>query len=196
MAEAASNTSLLAKLGLVALLGTAASAVFGMFYAGYVNLAAPATPNNQSLEDRLAATGVLEDRSEEPETEPVLSEEEQALMLFNKPKHSYYLFPIPFVSNLKDSKKLLTIELAVSIYASPLQGDGLLSALFKLDPAMRNVILAHLLTKHPDELVSRQDRQMLAEELKEKLNKLILSGQDDEDAARISEVHIQKLVVG
>jgi len=196
MAEAASNTSLLAKLGLVALLGTAASAVFGMFYAGYVNLAAPATPNNQSLEDRLAATGVLEDRSEEPETEPVLSEEEQALMLFNKPKHSYYLFPIPFVSNLKDSKKLLTIELAVSIYASPLQGDGLLSALFKLDPAMRNVILAHLLTKHPDELVSRQDRQMLAEELKEKLNKLILSGQDDEDAVRISEVHIQKLVVG
>ena len=196
MAEAASNTSLLAKLGLVALLGTAASAVFGMFYAGYVNLAAPATPNNQSLEDRLAATGVLEDRSEEPETEPVLSEEEQALMLFNKPKHSYYLFPIPFVSNLKDSKKLLTIELAVSIYASPLQGDGLLSALFKLDPAMRNVILAHLLIKHPDELVSRQDRQMLAEELKEKLNKLILSGQDDEDAARISEVHIQKLVVG
>jgi len=196
MAEAASNTSLLAKLGLVALLGTAASAVFGMFYAGYVNLAAPATPNNQSLEDRLAATGVLEDRSEEPETEPVLSEEEQALMLFNKPKHSYYLFPIPFVSNLKDSKKLLTIELAVSIYASPLQGDGLLSALFKLDPAMRNVILAHLLTKHPDELVSRQDRQMLAEELKEKLNKLILSGQDDEDATRISEVHIQKLVVG
>jgi len=196
MAEAASNTSLLAKLGLVALLGTAASAVFGMFYAGYVNLAAPATPHNQSLEDRLAATGVLEDRSEEPETEPVLSEEEQALMLFNKPKHSYYLFPIPFVSNLKDSKKLLTIELAVSIYASPLQGDGLLSALFKLDPAMRNVILAHLLTKHPDELVSRQDRQMLAEELKEKLNKLILSGQDDEDAARISEVHIQKLVVG
>jgi len=196
MAEAASNTSLLAKLGLVALLGTAASAVFGMFYAGYVNLAAPATPNNQSLEDRLAATGVLKDRSEEPETEPVLSEEEQALMLFNKPKHSYYLFPIPFVSNLKDSKKLLTIELAVSIYASPLQGDGLLSALFKLDPAMRNVILAHLLTKHPDELVSRQDRQMLAEELKEKLNKLILSGQDDEDAARISEVHIQKLVVG
>jgi len=196
MAEAASNTSLLAKLGLVALLGTAASAVFGMFYAGYVNLAAPATPHNQSLEDRLAATGVLEDRSEEPETEPVLSEEEQALMLFNKPKHSYYLFPIPFVSNLKDSKKLLTIELAVSIYASPLQGDGLLSALFKLDPAMRNVILAHLLTKHPDELVSRQDRQMLAEELKEKLNKLILSGQDDEDATRISEVHIQKLVVG
>ena len=196
MAEAASNTSLLAKLGLVALLGTAASAVFGMFYAGYVNLAAPATPHNQSLEDRLAATGVLEDRSEEPETEPVLSEEEQALMLFNKPKHSYYLFPIPFVSNLKDSKKLLTIELAVSIYASPLQGDGLLSALFKLDPAMRNVILAHLLTKHPDELVSRQDRQMLAEELKEKLNKLILSGQDDEDAVRISEVHIQKLVVG
>jgi len=196
MAEAASNTSLLAKLGLVALLGTAASAVFGMFYAGYVNLAAPATPHNQSLEDRLAATGVLKDRSEEPETEPVLSEEEQALMLFNKPKHSYYLFPIPFVSNLKDSKKLLTIELAVSIYASPLQGDGLLSALFKLDPAMRNVILAHLLTKHPDELVSRQDRQMLAEELKEKLNKLILSGQDDEDAARISEVHIQKLVVG
>jgi flagellar basal body-associated protein FliL len=196
MAEAASNSSLLAKVGLGALLGTAASAVFGMFFAGYVNLATPASPQNQSLEDRLAATGVLATEKEVIEEAPVLSEEEQALILFNRPKHSYYLFPIPFISNLKDSKKLLTIELAVSIYAPPLSGDSLLSALFKFDPAMRNVILAHLLTKSPDELVSREDRQKLSEELKEKLNKLILTGQQDEEAARISEVHIQKLVVG
>ena len=55
MAEAASNSSFLGKLGLTALLGMAASAVFGMFYAGYVNLATPAAPQNQSLEDRLVA---------------------------------------------------------------------------------------------------------------------------------------------
>ncbi len=196
MAEAVTPPSLIAKLGFAALLGTAVSAVFGMFYAGYVNLATPASPQNQSLEDRLAATGVLAKKEEAPEIEPVLSEEEQALMLFNRPKHSYYLFPIPFISNLKDSKKLITIELAVSIYAPPLSGDSLLSAMFRFDPAMRNVILAHLLTKRPDELVSREDRQKLAEELKQRLNELILTGQEDEDAATISDVHIQKLVVG
>ena len=196
MAEAVTPPSLIAKLGFAALLGIAVSAVFGMFYAGYVNLATPASPQNQSLEDRLAATGVLAKKEEAPEIEPVLSEEEQALMLFNRPKHSYYLFPIPFISNLKDSKKLITIELAVSIYAPPLSGDSLLSAMFRFDPAMRNVILAHLLTKRPDELVSREDRQKLAEELKQRLNELILIGQEDEDAATISDVHIQKLVVG
>ena len=196
MAEAASNSSFLGKLGLTALLGTAASAVFGMFYAGYVNLATPAAPQNQSLEDRLAATGVLATETEAIEEAPVLSEEEEALILFNKPKHSYYLFPIPFISNLKDSKKLVTIELAVSIYAPPLSGDSLLSALFTFDPAMRNVILGHLLTKRPDELITRDDRQKLTVELKQKLNELILTGQQDEDAATIDEVHIQKLVVG
>ena len=195
MAEAASNSSFLGKLGLTALLGTAASAVFGMFYAGYVNLATPAAPQNQSLEDRLAATGVLAAETEVIEEAPVLSEEEEALILFNKPKHSYYLFPIPFISNLKDSKKLVTIELA-GIYAPPLSGDSLLSALFTFDPAMRNVILGHLLTKRPDELITRDDRQKLTDELKQKLNELILTGQQDEDAATIDEVHIQKLVVG
>ena len=61
---------------------------------------------------------------------------------------------------------------------------------------MRNVILGHLLTKRPDELITRDDRQKLTDELKQKLNELILTGQQDEDAATIDEVHIQKLVVG
>ena len=129
------------KLGLTALLCTAASAVFGMSLCRYVNLATPAAPQNQSLEDS-HVTGVLATETEAIEEAPVLSEEEEALILFNKPKHSYYLFPIPFISNLKDSKKLVTIELAVVAYAPPLSGDSLLSALFTFDPAMRNVILA------------------------------------------------------
>ena len=61
---------------------------------------------------------------------------------------------------------------------------------------MRNVILSHLLTKRPDELITRDDRQKLTDELKQKLNELILTGQQDEDAATIDEVHIQKLVAG
>ena len=61
---------------------------------------------------------------------------------------------------------------------------------------MRDVILAHLQTKRPEELQSRADREQLKSELKDKLNILISTGQQDPDAPLIEEVHIQKLVVG
>ena len=58
MAEA-SSSSMAGKLGLTALLGGIGLGVSGLFYAGFVHLSAPATPQDAALEERLAATGVL-----------------------------------------------------------------------------------------------------------------------------------------
>lgn len=196
MAEAAHTSSLAAKFGMAALLSCVGAGVLGLFYAGFVNLSSPALPENDELERRLAATGVLssdQDTDTEDMGEPA---DEREFALFNAPKHSYYLFPIPFISNLQDSRKLLTIELAVSTLAPLTDADSFIESLYPFDPAMRDVILEHLQTKRPEELQSRSDRELLKLELKEKLNELISIGQNDPDAPLIEEVHIQKLVVG
>ena len=194
MAEA-SSSSMAGKLGLTALLGSIGLGGSGLFYAGFVHLSAPATPQDAALEERLAATGVLSS-DDEVEEEIELTEDEREFALFNTPKYSYYLFPIPFISNLKESRKLLTIELAVSTLAPLTDADSFIASLYPFDPAMRDVILAHLQTKRPEELQSRADREQLKSELKDKLNTLISTGQQDPDAPLIDEVHIQKLVVG
>ena len=196
MAEAAHTSSFAAKFGMAALLSCVGAGVLGLFYAGFVNLSSPALPENDELERRLAATGVLssdQDTDTEDMGEPA---DEREFALFNAPKHSYYLFPIPFISNLQDSRKLLTIELAVSTLAPLTDADSFIESLYPFDPAMRDVILEHLQTKRPEELQSRSDRELLKLELKEKLNELISIGQNDPDAPLIEEVHIQKLVVG
>jgi len=196
MAEAAHTSSLAGKFGMAALLSCVGAGVLGLFYAGFVNLSSPALPENDELERRLAATGVLssdQDTDIEDMSEPA---DEREFALFNTPKHSYYLFPIPFISNLKDSRKLLTIELAVSTLAPLTDADSFIESLYPFDPAMRDVILEYLQTKRPEELQSRSDRELLKVELKEKLNELISIGQNDPDAPLIEEVHIQKLVVG
>lgn len=196
MAEAAKSSSLASKLGLGALLGTVGVGVLGLFYAGYVNLSTPAMPANSELEERLAATGVLGSEEDDFTDEVDFDEDEREFALFNTPKYSYYLFPIPFIANLKDSRKLLTIELAVSTLAPLTDADSFIESLYPFDPAMRDVILKHLQTKKPEELKTRADREQLKLELKDKLNELILIGQSDPDAPTIEEVHIQKLVVG
>lgn len=198
MSSSSTGMSLQAKLMAGLFIGSVISGVLGLFYVGYSQLSTPPSAYDDELERRLAATGVLSD--DEVEDEPVedepMNDAEQALLAFNIPRHEYYLFPLPFISNLKDSKKLVTLELAVSTYAPSGISETFIVGLMDLDPALRSAVLGHLLTKRADELETAAGRQELKSELRDVLNEVVTRDQTDEEAPKITEVHIQKLIVG
>ena len=160
----------------------------------------PAEPTDPELEARLLATSQYKsayDESDEfdeiDETEFVEDDEEN-LLAFNKPVHRYFAFPAPFISNLHNSRKLLTIELALSTLQSPLTADGFVEDLRKFEPVLRDRILNFLITQEPDKLKTRQDRERLADEIRAQMND-VLDIDKQSDNGGITDVYILKLVV-
>jgi flagellar basal body-associated protein FliL len=89
---------------------------------------------------------------------------------------------------------LLTIELALSTLQSPLAADGFVEDLRKFEPVLRDRILNFLITKEPENLKTRQDRERLADEIRAEMNDALDIDEDSENKG-ITDVHILKLVV-
>ena len=121
-------------------------------------------------------------------------DDEGNLLAFNKPVHRYFAFPAPFISNLHNSRKLLTIELALATLQPPLAADGFVEDLRKFEPVLRDRILDFLLTQEPDKLKTRQDRERLADEIRAEMNDA-LDINKESDNEGITDVYILKMVV-
>ena len=201
-----------AKLGLIALLVCVVVSVAALFFYG-LSLVSASTPlSNTALNERLAATRMAPgkaDNTSEIQAEEIAvdaqmdsfddSEAMQDLdgdgvMDFNGPEYRYYAFEAPFVSNLDNSKKLLTLELSVLIKRPAFFVDGELDDIMKLAPALRARILTHLITLSPEVLKTRTDRQKLARDIRLILNEY-LHADSNNDEEGILEVQILKMVV-
>lgn len=197
----AARAQLKSRLFLGGLFGGVIASVLGLFGYGIVYLSAPADPSDPELEARLAATSQFGgdddqdmDTFDEAEGDEFAEEDEDGLLAFNRPVHRYFAFPAPFISNLHNSRKLITIELALATMQPPFEADSFIEELRKIEPVLRSRILSFLSTQEPDKLKSRQDRERLADDIRAEMN-AALKIKDDSENPGITEVHILKLVV-
>ena len=195
------RAKLRSRLILGGIFGSVTFIVLGLFGYGIVHLSAPSEPTDPELEARLLATSQYKTEAVDGADEfSEINEGEFAedgdgnLLAFNKPVHRYFAFPAPFISNLHNSGKLLTIELALSTLQPPLTADGFVEDLRKFEPVLRDRILNFLITKEPDNLKTRQDRERLADEIRAEMNDALDINEDSENEG-ITDVHILKLVV-
>ena len=197
----AARAQLKSRLFLGGLFGGVIASVLGLFGYGIVYLSAPADHSDPELEARLAATSQFGgddeqdmDTFDEAEGDEFSEGDEDGLLAFNRPVHRYFAFPAPFISNLHNSRKLITIELALATMQPPFEADSFVEELRKIEPVLRSRILSFLSTQEPDKLKSRQDRERLADDIRAEMN-AALKIKDDSENPGITEVHILKLVV-
>lgn len=196
----AARAKMKTRLLLGSLFGGVTLSVLGLFGYGLIYLSAPSEPADPELEARLAATSQFasaaeqEDGFDEMDEADFAEYDEDGLLAFNKPVHRYFAFPAPFISNLHNSRKLITIELALATMQPPFEADSFVDDLRKIEPVLRSRILSFLSTQEPESLKSRQDRERLAEDIRAEMN-TVLKREDDPENPGITEVHILKMVV-
>ena len=120
--------------------------------------------------------------------------EDGNLLAFNRPVHRYFAFPAPFISNLQNSRLLLTIELALATLQDPFNADSFVEDLRKFEPVLRDRILNFLITQEPEKLKTRQDRERLANEIRSEMNDALDIDEESENRG-ITDVYILKMVV-
>lgn len=201
-----------AKILLGAGLFCVIAGIAGLFFYGITHLTASAPLSNSTLQERLEAArldpkmlenssdNVTEDTAEAglaDDADPSGAMEDldgDGVMDFNGPDYRYYAFETPFVSNLDNSKKLITLELSLLIKRPAFFVDSALEDLMKLSPAMRSRILEYLVTLSPDVLKTRADREALAENIRHLLNDYLKADESNEEEGILA-VQILKLVV-
>ena len=201
-----------AKLGLIALLVCIVVSVAALFFYG-LNLVSASTPlSNSALNERLATARMALDNADNAseiqaeeiavdaqmdssdDSESMQDLDGDGVMDFNGPEYRYYAFEAPFVSNLDNSKKLLTLELSLLIKRPAFFVDGELDDIMKLAPALRARILNHLITLSPEVLKTPTDRRKLAKDIRLILNEYLHADSNNEEEG-ILEVQILKMVV-
>ena len=197
----AARAKLRSRLILSGISGCVTCVVLGLFGYGILYLSAPAEPSDPELEARLLATSqyetVPEDEGgefEEVDEAEFAEGEDGNLLAFNRPVHRYFAFPAPFISNLQNSRKLLTIELALATLQDPFNADSFVEDLRKFEPVLRDRILNFLITQEPEKLKTRQDRERLANEIRSEMNDALDIDEESENRG-ITDVYILKMVV-
>ena len=201
-----------AKLGFITLLVSVVLSIAALFFYGLTRFTDAAPPSISALNDRLAATRTppqIVDNISDVQADEMVSDQPMdsfddmesmqdldgdGVMDFNGPEYRYYAFEAPFVSNLDNSKKLLTLELSLLIKRPAFFVDGELDDIMQLAPALRSRILNYLITLSPEGLKTRADRQRLARNIRLMLNEY-LHADSKNDEEGILEVQILKMVV-
>ena len=95
--------------------------------------------------------------------------DENGMVLFDT--HNYYQFEIPFAINVKDSKNILTFDLAISTFQTAITASFFLENFVAFVPALRSEVLKELSKYNYDELKSSISREDLLKTLKKVMNK-------------------------
>ncbi len=102
-------------------------------------------------------------------TEVVQEVDENGMALFDT--HNYYQFELPFSINIKDTKNILTFDLAISTFQTSLTAGFFLENFSAFVPALRSEVLKELSKYDFDELKSSQNRKNILNILKKVINK-------------------------
>jgi flagellar basal body-associated protein FliL len=177
---------------LPAIIGASVVAIIGVFSLGFITLTTP-TPLPDDLLNDVTKKEFENDQDAtigEDEAGAMASDDEGA---FNFKDHSYFSFPLPFVLNFPDGKGMLTLELAVAIYATPLRSESLLEKLSTFMPKMRsaiNLALAEITYENVDTV---SERTTLEKQLLEAIRKIV-EGEGNLEPSGISNLHFIKFV--
>ncbi|MDB2390710.1 flagellar basal body-associated FliL family protein [Alphaproteobacteria bacterium] len=85
-------------------------------------------------------------------------------------EYQYFSFVLPFTTNLKNSKKMVSVEISCSKLAKYIDGDTFLLEMTDMEPAFRSVLLRHLAELDETDLDSVPKREAATESLRVALN--------------------------
>ncbi len=148
-----------------ALYGLPAVVTFAAFSLGHMSI--------KPEQDRLAPPEALVEEQlevapeEEEATDEVPDDVGPTLLV---PGYQYYPYPAAIVGNVPGSNSLFSFEIAVSIYETPLNSNGLIDILEEREPQLRPLILAEAVGLNEEVLLSYEGRIQLAETIKETIN--------------------------
>ena len=89
-------------------------------------------------------------------------------------EYQYFSFVLAFTTNLKNSKKMVSVEIACSKLAKYIEGDTFLLEMTDMEPAFRSVLLGHLGEFKETDLDSVSKREAATEVLRLALNEELL----------------------
>ena len=123
-------------------------------------------------QDRLAPPEALveEQRDAPPEEDAAEEVPDDVDPMLLVPGYQYYPYPAAIVGNVPGSNSLFSFEIAVSIYETPLNSNGLIDILEEREPQLRPLILAEAVGLNDEVLLSYEGRIQLAETIKETIN--------------------------
>ena len=105
--------------------------------------------------------------------------------------HSYIEFESGFVSNLRDSRKLVMLEIALSVEASESDIDHYSEQMRTIRPALRSVILHFLANCTEAQASDTRHRDQLAEDMRHEINLYLKRFSDT--GSQIAKIHITKM---
>ena len=111
-----------------------------------------------------------------------------------QPRSPIFCLSCPLHFKSSKQRKLLTIELALATLQNPFDADSFVEDLRKFEPVLRDRILNFLITKEPEQLKTRQDREQLADEIRLEMNDALDIDEESENQG-ITDVYILKMVV-
>lgn len=89
-------------------------------------------------------------------------------------EYQYFSFVLPFTTNLKNSEKMVSVEIACAKLAKYIEGDNFLLEMTDMEPAFRSVILGRLSEFKEDDFDTVPKRDAATEILRLALNEELL----------------------
>ncbi|MGA1178994.1 MAG: flagellar basal body-associated FliL family protein [Marivivens sp.] len=162
---------MLRRLGRAMLYVGPATVVLGSFGAAHLLVA----PETDRLLSYRIANGLIEPPAPEPPPEetPVAegdNVEYDATGLIIPPAYRYFSFTMPFSANVGTTLRLFSMEVSLSFYGSPFQGDANVLRLQEMEAQLRPVVLEQMEGMSEDEVRDPAARTALAIRIRDALN--------------------------
>ena len=183
----------LSKLILPISIGACVVGVLGLFLLGYKTLTTPEpVPDDiQTIMEKAKSKALVDDPldADKSEEQQLTSSNSQ----FDFSKHTYYTFPLPFITNLASGKGMLTLEIAVATYGGTMDGEEILEMLNNSNPKLRSAINLKLSEQKLNDVNTVRKRQKLTEGLLKEV-KLVINALNGDPSA-ITDLHLIKFVI-
>ena len=187
------NSNKLSKLILPISIGTCVVGVLGLFFIGYKTLTTtePTPDDIQTIMEKAESKAHIDKAldAEKTEEQKLKSSNSQ----FNFSKHTYYTFPLPFISNLANGKGMLTVEIAIATYGSTMAGEKIIEMLNTSNPKLRSALNFKLSEQKLTDVNTVMKRQKLSKGLLKEV-KLVVRSLDGDPTA-ITDLHLIKFVL-
>ena len=187
------NSDKLSKLILPISIGTSVVSVLGLFFLGYKTLTTtePVPDNIQTIMAKTKSKADIDKTldAEKTEEQPLKSSNSQ----FDFSKHTYYTFPLPFISNLASGKGMLTLEIAIATYGDTMDGEEIIEMLNSSNPKLRSAINLKLSEQKLTDVNTVTKRQKLSKALIKEVKRVVSSLNGDPSA--ITDLHLIKFVL-
>ena len=187
------NSDKLSKLILPISIGTCVVGVLGLFFLGYKTLTTtePVPDDIQTIMEKAKSKADIDKSldAEKTEEQQLKSSNSQ----FDFSKHTYYTFPLPFISNLASGKGMLTLEIAIATYGDTMDGEEIIEMLNTSNPKLRSAINLKLSEQKLNDVNTVAKRQKLSKGLLKEV-KLVVSSLNGDPSA-ITDLHLIKFVL-